>query len=231
MTDLSTEMAETSPLMAFVVALLSSLMSPSLTDQRLARLAAREALGAHRTSAHPTSAQGELVTIAQIVGFALAALDTLRLSMPEALSLSMKLKLRGNANALNRSARDCTHILHKARPDPATPAPDPAIQTTPTPTPIPKPAPQPLTGGEWGNAMKTVAARLLSDSAIVSPAQRQTDALWIEALTGVAGELARAKNHTDSPAMGRAGLLRSTVMASDPGLPAHLFIGAKRKRA
>jgi hypothetical protein len=222
--DPSAEMAETSPLMAFVVAVLSSLMSPSLNDQRLARLAAREALAAHRTSG-----EGELVTIAQIVGFALTALDTLRLSMPEALSLSMKLRLRGSANALNRSARDNTRILEKARRTAATPAPDAAIQEKPAPTP--KPATQPLTKGEWGDAMKSVAVRLQTDAAIVSPAQRQTDALWIEALTGVAGELARTKSQTGSPGMGRAGLLRSTLMASDPGVPAHLFIGGKRKRA
>ncbi len=216
MTDLSTEMAETSPLMAFVVALLASLMSPTLTDQHLARRAAREALGAHRTSG-----DGELVTSARIVGFALTALDTLRLSMPEELSLSMKLKLRGNANALNRSARDTTHLLRQAR---HTPPPDPAIKTTA----IPKPVSQPLTSGDWGNAMKAVAAKLQTDAAIVSQAQRQTDALWIEALTGVAGELARAKT---SNGMGKAGLLRSTLMASNPGLSAYPFIGGKTKSA
>ena len=135
MTDLSTEMAEISPLMAFVVALLASLMSPTLADQHLARCAAREALGAHRTSG-----DGELVTSARIVGFALTALDTLRLSMPEDLSLSMKLKLRGNANALNRSARDTAHILRQALP---TPPPDPAIKITA----IPKPEAQAVTSG------------------------------------------------------------------------------------
>ena len=217
-----TETAETSPLMAFVVALLSSLISPSLTDPNLARLAVQQALGAYRIGA-----EGELVTIAQIVGFALTALDTLRLSMPEELSLPMKLKLRGNANALNRSARDNTHILEKAQ----RAAPTPASASTTQKPPTPKPATQPLTGGEWGNAMKSVAARLQTDSAPVSPAQQQTDALWIEALNGVAGELARAKNQTNSPGTHRAGLLGSTLMASDPGLPAHLFIGGKRKRA
>jgi hypothetical protein len=221
MSDISAETAETNPLMAFAVAVLSALMAPCLIDPGLARLAAQQAIGAYRTGA-----EGGLVTIAQIAGFAVTALDTLRLSMPETLSLSMKLKLRGNANALNRSARDNTRILEKAPGAAPAPAPVSAV-----PTPAPEPAIQPLTEGEWGNAMTSVAVRLRTDAAIVSPAQRQTDALWIEALNGVAGELARTKSQTGSPGTHRAGLLRSTLLASNPGLVADLFNGGKRKCA
>ena len=57
------------------------------------------------------------MTIGQILAFALTALDNLRLSMAPDLSLSMKLKLRGNANALNRCARDNSKLLEKARRD------------------------------------------------------------------------------------------------------------------
>ena len=227
MTDTSTEMNETSPLMAFVVAVLSALMSPCLADQHLARLAAREAIAAQKTSGG-----GELLTIAQIVGFALTALDTLRLSMPEELSLSMKLRLRGSANAQNRSARDNTLIQKRVRSAAMIPAPDPVLPTvlSPPPAPVLKPETQHLTGGEWSKAMQSAAARLQTNAAIVSPAQRETDALWIEALTAVAGELAQEKNQTNSPGMVKAGLLRSTLMASDPGVPEYLFNGGKRKR-
>jgi len=103
------EGAPASPLMMFVLAALSSMMAPTL-DLQLARLAAREAIDACRAQG-----QHELVTIGQIVGFAVAALDTLRLSMPEDLSLSMKLRLRGNANGLNQSSCSCARILEKAR--------------------------------------------------------------------------------------------------------------------
>jgi hypothetical protein len=93
-----------SHLMAFILGLLAPLlMTGSLTDISLARLAAAEAIAAY--------GKGNLMTIGQILAFALTALDNLRLSMPPDLSLSMKLKLRGNANALNRSARDNTQIL------------------------------------------------------------------------------------------------------------------------
>jgi hypothetical protein len=82
--------AEPTPLMAFVLAILSTLIAPTLLDRRLARLAAEEAIAAYQ----PTSGT-ELIAISQIVAFALRALDTLRLSMPEDVSLSMKLKQRG----------------------------------------------------------------------------------------------------------------------------------------
>jgi len=190
-------MTDPTPLMAFVVTILSSILSPTITDQNLARQAARQAIDAHRIGN-----DGELLTVARAVGFALTALDTLRLSMPEDLSLTMKLRLRGNANALNRSARANTSIREKTQ------------RTAASPNPQPEPK------VEWGAAMKTVAEQLQSNAATASPAQRQSDALWIEALTGVAGELARAKPQTN-----KAGLLTSTLMASD------LYTEGKRKRA
>ncbi|MDB5400232.1 MAG: hypothetical protein JWQ55_2250, partial [Rhodopila sp.] len=82
-----------SPLMEFILTLLTPfLMTGGITDIHLARLAANEAIAAY-TGETPT----QLITIGQILAFALTALDNLRLSLPPDLSLSMKLKLRGNA--------------------------------------------------------------------------------------------------------------------------------------
>ena len=109
MTEPQTEHAP-SHLMDFLLAALVPIFTAgSLTDIQHARLAAQEAI-----AAYTVRGQQKLVTIAQIVAFALAALDTLRLSMPAELPLSMKLKLRANANALNRAARDNTQTLEKA---------------------------------------------------------------------------------------------------------------------
>lgn len=183
-----------SPLMAFILAAVASMMAPTLAGQHLARLAAQEAIDAYRTHG-----QHELVTIGQIVAFAVTALDTLRLSMPEDVPLPMKLRLRGNANGLNRASRDCTRLLETAR-LPAnggatTPSPAAVEKTHPTAatgqktTPLPPPATACLTGIDWADAMKSVAATLQAGANSVSPDQRATDALWIEALNGVGGEL------------------------------------------
>ncbi len=190
------------PLMLFILATLSSMMAPALADQQLARLAAREAIDAYQTRG-----RRDVLTIGQIIAFAVAALDSLRLSMPAEISLSMKLRLRGNANGLNRSSCQCTRLLESARtcegmdvpaarPDPdrtdaTTPgdaesvesvADRPAVETD-------KPEARTLTGTDWAVAMKSLAAKLQADAASGSPARPEIDALWIEALKNVGTEL------------------------------------------
>jgi hypothetical protein len=245
-----TEPAVTPPvshLMDFILAFLSSLMAGISTDLPLARLAAQEAIAAYQSQG-----QNELVTIAQILAFALTALDNLRLSMPADLSLSMKLKLRGNANALNRSSRDHTQTPEKgrrsampleaslaeqatmARWDATATAPDAAMETRPIvqkPTPIIAPAAASTEHQNrlhWAGAMKTAAARLQASAAIVSPAQRKANLMWIDALTGVASDLAQGKYPTAAPGMSKADLLRTTLMAGDSGFPNHLSKAGKR---
>ena len=234
-----------SHLMEFLLALLSPLLTAgSLTDIRLARLAAQEAIAAYKAQG-----QHELVTIAQILAFALTALDNLRLSMPPELSLSMKLKLRGNANALNRAARDNTQTLEKARratqpmeaslaeqsamagweqpptpPNPETDNQPPAPEAAPTAT-------QHQNRLHWANAMKTAAARLQASTATAPPARRKANLMWIEALTGVASDLSQGKGAAATPGMSKAELLRTTLMAGGPGFPAHLAISGKRSRS
>ncbi len=219
--------------MEFVLAVLASMMAPTLAGHQLARLAAQEAIDAYRP--HGTH---ELVTIGQIVAFAVTALDTLRLSMPRDVSLSMKLRLRGNANGLNRSSRDCTRLLETARlpakapltgmpplrphpnstalagsrlPDPVMVGESPAPQDVgagPSPTKTmtgrraicsdPVIVGRRLTGIDWADGMKSVAATLQAGANSASPGQRATDALWIEALNSVGRELTQA---TASPAV------------------------------
>jgi hypothetical protein len=104
------EPAQPNYLMTFIIGILEPLlMTGGLVD---ARLAATQAIAAYNANT-----QTELVTIGQILAFALTALDNLSLSAAPGLSLSMKLKLRGGANALNRSARDNTKLLDKSRRD------------------------------------------------------------------------------------------------------------------
>jgi hypothetical protein len=180
------------PLMEFILRLLAPLlMAGSVTDLERARQAAVQAI-----EIYTARGQSELITIGQIVGFAITALDDLRLSMGPDLSLSMKLKLRGNANALNRSSLHATATLNQPRPAPTWAPEEPATPTEPTkiePAEIePVSATLPVAQQNrlnWANAMSKTTADLQSRAAQVSPAQRQTDRRWINVLTEVAGQL------------------------------------------
>ena len=210
MTQPTAEALPDSPLLSFILAALTSMIAPTLIDLRLAQRAAREAVAAYLARG-----ETEWIAIGQIIAFALTALDTLRLSMPEDVPLSMKLKLRGNANAANRAARDATERLAKARRTPATPelVAQPAQAEPPS---------RHLTEQDWASGMQAVAARLQAEAAIASPERRKTNALWINVLTGVANEIGAAQNN---PGTGKAALLRGTWMAGDPGIPPDLCHG------
>ena len=235
-----------SPLMMFILAALSSMLAPTLADLGLARLAAREAIDAHRARG-----QHELLTIGQIVGFAVAALDTLRLSMPEDVSMAMKLRLRGNANGLNRSSCSCTRLLERDRVCKRVGGAEirylpvvagenlstrhfdtdseSGVDGAPAPARVMEKADAPdrmgLTGMDWADAMQSVAVTLQAEAVSVSPEQRKIDAMWIEALNGVGAELmGRTRQSSGLDGM------RSRLMAGlEPGVAPHLFGKPRRK--
>ncbi|MDR3529974.1 MAG: hypothetical protein P4L90_05385 [Rhodopila sp.] len=248
-------------LMEFILGLLAPLlMAGSITDMHLARLAAQEAVAAYKARG-----QGELMTIGQILAFALTALDNLRLSMAPDLSLSMKLKLRGNANALNRAARDNSETLERARRETSPLEPslaeqaamaiwdetetEPAETSGPAEIPAPEheaeatPAVQPVTMPDapastdqqnrlhWSRAMRTEAARLQAGTEHVPPAQRKANLLWVDVLTGVANDLTQGRCPTAGVGMSKSELLRTTLMAGDPGFPGHLATGIRSSAA
>jgi hypothetical protein len=68
-------------------------------DADLARAAAIETMNAYRART-----DADLIGIAQIIGFDLAALGSLSLSMADDISLAIIPRLHGNATALNRCA-------------------------------------------------------------------------------------------------------------------------------
>jgi hypothetical protein len=171
-------MTETPPnlLMEFVLSLLTPfLMTEGITDIDLARRATAETIAAYKVTG-----QDQLVTIAQIIAFALTSLDNLRLSLPPDLSLSMKLKLRGNASALNRASQQATATLETRRRE--TPAPEPDLD----PAEI-------LAALETAKAV-VQQAQAATQAQTATPAtrqnipDRQTDAAWAAAMTGVAAE-------------------------------------------
>jgi hypothetical protein len=87
-------------LLTVVVTLLAPMfITASGGNLELARNAALETINAHRVRNHVT-----LLAIAKVIGFGLATLGSLSLSMMDDLPVPLILRLRGNANALDRSA-------------------------------------------------------------------------------------------------------------------------------
>ena len=100
-------------LLILIVTLLAPMfLLTSGGDIAFARLAAIETVSAYRARSHC-----DLIAIAQIVGCGLVALGSLGLSMADDLSLSMTLRLRGNATALNRTVEHARRALAQSRPD------------------------------------------------------------------------------------------------------------------
>jgi hypothetical protein len=169
---------------------------------------------------------GELVTISQIVAFALTAIDNLRLSMPDDVSMTMKLRLRGNANALNRASLNAVEALDKARAsaDPLwAEVAEPAPMETPAAEPIPATLPTEVQHRRhWANAMATVAGELRTRSAEAPRARRRSDQIWIDVLTDVADELRQPGAGPTHAGLSKSDLFRTTLMAGS-GLPAHLM--------
>jgi hypothetical protein len=108
-------------LLNLLVALLAPLFITATDgDISLARAAAHETIAGYRAQNHAS-----LIMVARIIGFGLAALGSLSLSMADDLSIPLVLRLRGNANALNRSAERCERMLAEARTaEPPAPEPD-----------------------------------------------------------------------------------------------------------
>ncbi|HEY0184289.1 MAG TPA: hypothetical protein VGC09_15875 [Rhodopila sp.] len=100
-------------LMPLIVSLLAPMfLAASGGDGGLARQAALAAVDAYGARSH-----AELIASAQIVAFGLAALESLGRAMRGDVSPGMALRLRGNANALNRSAEQNRRAVREGRLD------------------------------------------------------------------------------------------------------------------
>ena len=188
-------MTETTDFMlGFVLSLLAPFLAAgSITDPALIRLAAAETIAAYNAPS-----PDRLIAIAQTVAFALTSVDNLRLSLPAGLSLSMKLKLRGNANALQRSSQRATATL-EAHPQDTEP-PDPtavlaALETAKTEvrkaqaTPPTQPSTDRQIDLNWAGAMTDIATEFTTELAQMPPAQRRTHLARIGALSTIATTL------------------------------------------
>jgi hypothetical protein len=88
--------------------------APTGGDVRLARIAALETIISYQAQ---TGAG--LIAVAKIISFGIATLDSLSLSMNQDLEIPMILRLRGNANALDRSGERNERAFRAAQAEPA----------------------------------------------------------------------------------------------------------------
>jgi hypothetical protein len=206
-------------LMPFLLAVLTPLlMAGGILDPDLARQAALETIAAYQAADNR-----QLLTTTQVIAFALAALENLRLSAAPDLSLSMKLKLRGNANALNRASQKTAAMLVTPRANPPAEAPDQAPAEAPDQADVMaslKSAQTLLTQARatdsdrktdlrWGHAMTDIAAEYTAELPVLPPEQRRAHLTRIDALSKIATMLGRG----DAPPI-KARLLASTTMAA-----------------
>jgi hypothetical protein len=104
-------------LMSLIIHLLTPMfLGVSDGDITLARVAAVATVSDYNARNHV-----DLLAIAQIIAFGLAALGSLSLSMAGDIPLALQLRLRGNGNACNRSAEQNRRALARSQADPLAP--------------------------------------------------------------------------------------------------------------
>ena len=182
-----------------LINLISSFLTPmfliaSNGDLRLAEMAALQTIDAYRVQN-----KADIVTIAQIVAFGLAALGSLGLSMNDDLSLSLILRLRGNANACNRSAEQLRRALRESHEAPPAREYPPQDAPQPPPTEAPAPAqPQPTTPpvtpeqqrrAAWAAAFTEVAAEFTAELPNLPPEEQWAASIKADALNSSASAL------------------------------------------
>ena len=176
----------------FVISLLTPfLLTGPLNDPDLARRIARETVEGYQATT-----TGQLVSVTQLLAFALTAVDNLRLSLPETVATTTKLRLRSNANALNRSAERATATLESQR------------QATP-----PKPH---QTDKAWAGAMTNVAQEFKKELPNIPLKEQPAQLARIAALTTVAQQL----NSGTAPSL-KSRLLSSTTLLTPGQGPSH----------
>ena len=202
-----------SVLLNAVIALLAPMFLWSTGgDVACARLAAMDTLAAYRATG-PRS----LITATTIIAFELAALWSLSQSMSDEISLSMTLRLRGNANSMDRAAernrrtleQDCRIAGSPDLPNEAAleaavaeaqtmvqqanarirAAQPPQAPAPVVPAPNPAPMPEDERRAAWAGAMAQVAGEMTADMGTLSPKQRAAEMMRVEALTQTAAAL------------------------------------------
>jgi hypothetical protein len=169
-------------------------------DLAFARLAAIGTLDSYRAQTH-----ADHITVAKIIAFGLAALDSICRSMEEDLTVSQILRLRGSANALDRAEHRNRLALRRSQAAAAPPIPDPQPRPIPKSNREPAPAataPAPTapapTGADqqyaevWAASAARIAAETTASLPSLSPEERHSAEVWVDALNGAATDFRTA---------------------------------------
>jgi len=202
-------------LLSLLVTLLAPLFFTACSgDLQFARCAALETINTYRARNDI-----DLLTIAQIVAFGLTALGSLGLSLADDLSLSMTLRLRSNAIALNRAAERCQRTLRESQVEASAPPPPPADPAFDEASVI---AAVTATRQRVAEAAApAVAEPIPTQPAPPQPARqkqptgedRQLQAAWAAAMADVAGEFTASLAHLP-PAERKAMTVRAAALSS-----------------
>jgi hypothetical protein len=224
---------EPTPSATNLINLILALLAPMFLwstcgDLRLAHIAAAETLREYRVTSRLS-----LWTVAKIIAFDIATLSSLSQSMHEDVSVTRALRLRGNANSLDRSGERNRRALEaashtapagetldneiaraeqmirdgKTQIRPVQPAePEPAAETAP---PAAEPAPGAAAPAEppppaWPAAMAAVAEAFTIDLETIPPEQQWGEMARIMAMTTAAADLASGAAPQPAPAMAAA---------------------------
>jgi len=194
-----TPLPEENPLLTVIIGVITPfLIAGGIVDAALARTAALQAIDACRSDT-----RGSLIGIGQVVGFALASLDSLRLSAAPELSLAMTLKLRANATAMHRATQTGAVRVETPLQVENTAAEDEALaaaeaeantalqqaRTMPHPSETPAAASDDERKRLWADAMTDVAAECARDLHRLPPAKRRSEIIRIGALSATARAL------------------------------------------
>jgi hypothetical protein len=213
-TTTNTQAAPPGILLTLIVALLAPMfLGVTAGDIALARMAAVQTINDYRAQN-----RADLMAVAQIVACGLAALGSLSLSMADEISLSMTLRLRGNAVALNRSAEQNRRALAK------------------TTGPAPYQPERPATSAEYTRLteaevfLTATAARELSTESEArlhepeqtTPSEKRIQQMWAIAMVSEASEIT-ASIPTLPPAEQRIATMRAAALNTTAN---HLLYGA-----
>ena len=181
-----------------LINLLVTLLAPMFLaaadgDIVFARIAALETITEYRADS-----QASLMRVAAIIAFGIATLASLSQSMAEDLPIPLVLRLRSNANALDRSAERHERALGTARPA-AAPRPEPVATEPPAAQPAPPGAEAAAARAEpgndhayrkmWATAMAEVAAEETAALDTLPPAEREDMSMRIAALNIAVSQL------------------------------------------
>jgi hypothetical protein len=207
-------------LVNLVLALLTPMFLWSTAgDIRLAQIAAAETLNDYCVTNRLS-----LLAVAKIIAFDIATLSSLSLSMGEDVSILLALRLRGNANSLDRSGERNRRALEAARQSVSADEPIEAAiaqaeqmvreakartqaHRPAEPEPAQPPPPAAHTQADhhrqaaWADAMTRVAEQLTTGLKDLPPDQRSNEMARIKALTTAAGDLATGARPLPAPAL------------------------------